>query len=145
LARNVPGAALLGEAALLAGAFGAAHLVADRAWARPLREIGRRSLPVYLVHLYPVTLLVLAARAVPALHGTPARGVPLVLLVTTLALAASLLVARVLAGLRLLKPPAALLRRRGADAPLEQLPLVPPPAPRATAAAGAGTSDPQPE
>ncbi|MBO3088783.1 acyltransferase family protein [Cellulomonas dongxiuzhuiae] len=118
LTRRVPGAALLGQAAVLAAALGAAHLLGERRWTRPLRDLGRRSLPVYLVHLYPVALLTIAARQVPALHGTPARGMPLVALVTVLSLLASLLVAQVLpTRWRLLQLPASLLRSRPAARP----------------------------
>ncbi|UZN04122.1 acyltransferase family protein [Cellulomonas sp. S1-8] len=113
LARRVPGAALLGQAAVLAAAFGTAHLVAGQRWTRWPRELGRRSLPLYLVHLYPVALLTIAVAAVPALHSTPARGLPLVLLVAGLAVAASLLLMRVLPSRwRLLQMPATLLRGR---------------------------------
>lgn len=114
LARSVPGALLLAEAAVLAAALGAAHLVSGQRWTRGLRTLGQRSLPVYLVHVYPVALLTIAVGSVPALHATPARGLPLVALVTGLALAASLLIARVLpTRWRLLQMPTALLRTRG--------------------------------
>lgn len=116
LTRRVPGAALLGQATVLAAAFGAAHLLAGQRWTRWPRDLGRRTLPLYLVHLFPVALLTIAVQQVPALHHTPARGLPLVALVTGLALAASLLVARVLpTRWRLLQMPTTLLRSRTAQ------------------------------
>lgn len=118
LTRRVPGAALLGQAAVLAAALGAAHLVAGQRWTRWPRDLGRRSLPLYLVHLYPVALLTILVERVPALHVSAARGAPLVALVTGLALVASLLVARVLpTRWRLLQMPTTLLRSRPAAAP----------------------------
>lgn len=115
LTRRVPGAALLGQATVLAAGFGAAHLLAGQRWTRWPRDLGRRTLPVYLVHLFPVALLTIGAQQVTALHATPARGLPLVALVTALALAASLLIARVLpTRWRLLQMPTTLLRLRAA-------------------------------
>ncbi|MBD7917231.1 acyltransferase family protein [Cellulomonas sp. Sa3CUA2] len=155
LTRRVPGAALLGQAAVLAAALGAAHLVGERPWTRPLRDLGRRSLPLYLVHLYPVALLTIAVRQVPALHGTPARGMPLVALVTVLSLLASLLVARLLPNRwRLLQLPTTLLRpRRTARVDVAAAPAhvpaaradVPADAPRAPATAGAPAPELQTE
>ena len=144
LTRRVPGAVLLGQVAVLAAALGAAHLVAGRRWTAWLRDLGRRSLPVYLVHLYPVALLTIAVAQVPALHHTPARGMPLVTLVTALALAASLLVARVLpTRWRLLHLPTALLRSRTVT---HHATPAPDDAPRpAPATAGAPAPDPLPE
>lgn len=152
LTRRLPGAVLLGQAAVLAAALGAAHLVAGQRWTTWPRELGRRSLPVYLAHLYPVALLTIAAREVPALHHTPARGLPLVLLVTALALAASLLLTRALpTRWRLMQLPTALLR--GRRTPPDARQDAPPPVdespygerPRATATAGAPATDPRPE
>ncbi len=118
VARRVPGAALLAQGAVLATVLGASVLVAARPWTRPLQSVGRLSLPVYLLHVYPVALLTIAVAAVPALHSTPARGLPLVLLVTALALGASLLLVRVVpARSRLLTTPSALLRARSAAGP----------------------------
>lgn|GEM_PF-881365 len=154
LTRRVPGAVLLGQAAVLAVALGTAHLVAGRRWTRPLHGLGRRSLPLYLLHLYPVALLTIVVGHVPALHGTPARGLPLVLLVTALALGASLLVARGLpTRWRLLHMPTTLLRTRGAvpdpapttvpgPAPTTVPGPAPARAPRAAATAGAPAPEP---
>lgn len=144
LSRRVPGAVLLAQAAVLVGVLGAAVLTARYAWTRPLQDVGRRSLQVYLVHLYPVALLTLVVVHVPVLHDVPGRGLPLVLVVAGLAVVASLVVTRYLpARWRLLQMPVALLGRgRTGDAPPRTAPptasaptAAPTPTARATAAA----------
>ncbi|WP_136518547.1 acyltransferase family protein [Cellulomonas telluris] len=117
LLRRVPGAVLAGQLVVVLAVLRLAAVVGPRPGTRWLAALGRQSLPLYLLHLYPVALLTIAVRQVDALRAVPPRGLPVVLLVAAAALAVALPVARVVpAGWRLFQPPLALVRTRAAVA-----------------------------
>lgn len=117
LVRRVPGTVLVGQLVVVGAALGLAAVVGPRRGTGWLSALGRQSLPLYLLHLYPVALLTLAVREVDALRDVPLRGLPVVALVTAVALVVSLQVARVVpARWRLFQPPLALVRTRAAVA-----------------------------
>lgn len=117
LLRRVPGAVLLGQLVVVGAALGLAVVVGPRRGTGWLSTLGRQSLALYLLHLYPVALLTIAVREIDVLRDVPPRGLPVVFLVTAIALAVSLQVARVVpASWRLFQPPLALVRTRSAVA-----------------------------
>ncbi|MGW9113319.1 acyltransferase family protein [Microbacterium sp. NPDC055683] len=116
-ARAVPGVVLIGQLAAVAFGLVLARAIAPWRGSAPLADWGRRSLTIYLVHLFPIVALA-AVLSASGWRPPRAAGAVLQVVLAAVALAASLWIIRATSRVRwLYVPPRPLsdaLRPRGA-------------------------------